>query len=166
MPTPPPRPRVGARGGDERVEFAFVGVYLCPVPACKPAQESPPTSPKRLHSSGDDIEQRAIAAVFGEAATTPAAASGRPPIAVSSTKGATGHLLGAAGAVEGIFTLLALWHGVAPPTVNLSDPDPPLLAGLVAGQPVRLPTGPRAALSNSFGFGGTNAALVFSTAPA
>ncbi|KAI3436110.1 hypothetical protein D9Q98_002168 [Chlorella vulgaris] len=104
---------------------------------------------------GDDIEQRAIAAVFG--------ADSLP--AVSSTKGATGHLLGAAGAVEAIFSLLALRYGIAPPTVNLTSPDPALLAGLVAGTPRRLPTGPRAVLSNSFGFGGTNAALVFATAP-
>lgn len=108
-----------------------------------------------VQRAGDDIEQRAIAAVFG--------ADSLP--AVSSTKGATGHLLGAAGAVEAIFSLLALRYGIAPPTVNLTSPDPALLAGLVAGTPRRLPTGPRAVLSNSFGFGGTNAALVFATAP-
>ncbi|EFN53239.1 hypothetical protein CHLNCDRAFT_59740 [Chlorella variabilis] len=114
---------------------------------------------------GDDIEQRAIAAVFGEAATSASPPGGGPPLAVSSTKGATGHLLGAAGAVEAIFSLLALRHGVAPATANLADPDPPLLANLVAGQPCALAPGPRAVLSNSFGFGGTNAALVFCTAP-
>jgi 3-oxoacyl-[acyl-carrier-protein] synthase II len=102
--------------------------------------------------------------VFGEAATS---ASGQPPLAVSSTKGATGHLLGAAGAVEAIFSLLALDSGQAPPTANLVAPDPPLLAGLLraAEGPRALPAGPRAVLSNSFGFGGTNAALVFATAP-
>ncbi|KAI7836640.1 hypothetical protein COHA_009525 [Chlorella ohadii] len=114
---------------------------------------------------GDDIEQRAIAAVFGEVATSAAPAGGGPPLAVSSTKGATGHLLGAAGAVEAIFALLALRHGVAPPTANLTAPDPPLLAGLVAGSPATLPQGPSAVLSNSFGFGGTNAALVFASPP-
>ena len=103
--------------------------------------------------------------MFGEAATAAAPPSGRPPLAVSSTKGATGHLLGAAGAVEAIFSLLAMRHGRAPPTANLEAPDPALLAGLVAGAPATLPSGPRAVLSNSFGFGGTNAALVFATAP-
>ena len=123
---------------------------------------SPPRPP-----AGDDIEQQAIAAVFGEAATSAAPASGQPPLAVSSTKGATGHLLGAAGAVEAIFSLLALDSGQAPPTANLEVPAPPLLAGLLgaAGGPGALPAGPRAVLSNRFGFGGTNAALVFATAP-
>jgi 3-oxoacyl-[acyl-carrier-protein] synthase II len=68
--------------------------------------------------------------------------------------------------VEAIFSLLALQHSVAPPTANLTDPDPPILANLVAGQPFLLPPGPKAVLSNSFGFGGTNAALVFATPPA
>lgn len=114
------------------------------------------------------MEQRAIAAVFGEAATAAAAgpaAGGRRPLAVSSTKGATGHLLGAAGSVEAILLLLALVHGQAPPTLNLERPDPPLLANLVVGGPQALPAGPRAVLTNSFGFGGTNAALVFASAP-
>lgn len=106
------------------------------------------------------MEQRAIAAVFGGAAT-----GGPAPVAVSSTKGATGHLLGAAGSVEAILAILALVHGVAPPTLNLEHPDPPLLAGLVAGAPAELPPGPRAVLTNSFGFGGTNAAVVFGSAP-
>ena len=125
-----------------------------------------PTALARPAPAGDDIEQRAIAAVFGEVATSGAPPSGGAPLAVSSTKGATGHLLGAAGAVEAIFALLALRHGVAPPTANLTAPDPPLLAGLVAGSPAPLPQGPRAVLSNSFGFGGTNASLVFASPPA
>lgn len=118
------------------------------------------------HRAGDDTEQQAIAAVFGEAATSAPPPSGRPPLAVSSTKGATGHLLGAAGAVEAIFSVLALSSGLAPATANLAAPDPPLLANLVAGKPCQLPQDvPRAVLSNSFGFGGTNAALVFAAAP-
>ncbi len=101
------------------------------------------------------MEQRAIAAVFGTTATA-AHPSGRAPVAISSTKGATGHLLGAA-----ILALLTMLHGVAPPTLNLENPDPRLLANLVTGAPQALPAGPRAVLTNSFGFGGTNASLVF-----
>lgn len=104
---------------------------------------------------GDDIEQRAIAEVFGPAVES---------LAVSSTKGAIGHLLGAAGSVEAIFSVLAVRHGVAPPTVNLKEPSPFVLPGLIGvggGGAGRLPLGPRAVLSNSFGFGGTNTALVF-----
>lgn len=101
---------------------------------------------------GDAVEARAIAQVFG----------GRPSLAVSSTKGAMGHLLGAAGAVEAAMAVLALYHGVAPPTLNLEDPEPAgLLPGLVGPTPLTLPPGAGAVLTNSFGFGGTNAALVF-----
>ncbi len=84
---------------------------------------------------------------------------------MSSTKGAVGHLLGAAGAVESAFTVLALHHGLAPPTCNLEQPDPPLLPLLVGPRALPLPPGPRAALCNSFGFGGTNAAVLFATPP-
>ena len=99
--------------------------------------------------------------MFGEAATAPGA-----PVAVSSTKGATGHLLGAAGAVEAAFAVLALYTGAAPQTLNLEAPEPAVLRGLLGlGGPAALPAGPRAVLSNSFGFGGTNASLVFASAP-
>lgn len=105
---------------------------------------------------GDEIEQEAICNVFG--------ADGVRSIHVSSTKGATGHLLGAAGAVEAAFTILALHNRVAPATCNLECPDPQLLPLLVKGQPAQLPTGPIAAACNSFGFGGTNASVVFASA--
>ncbi|KAK8930514.1 hypothetical protein KSP39_PZI016422 [Platanthera zijinensis] len=102
---------------------------------------------------GDAIEAKAIENVFSDHATSGC-------LAISSTKGATGHLLGAAGSVEAIFTILAIHHGIAPLTINLEKPDPafrgpftPLSASL------ELPI--RAALSNSFGFGGTNASLLF-----
>lgn len=87
-------------------------------------------------------------------------------IHVSSTKGATGHLLGAAGAVEAAFTILALQHRLAPPMCNLERPDPQLLPLLVTGAAAELPDGPRAVLCNSFGFGGTNASVLFSSPPA
>ena len=81
-------------------------------------------------------------------------------LAVSSTKSATGHLLGGAGAVEAIFTLLALRDQVVPPTLNLEETDETYELDLVPLKPK--PRSMRHALSNSFGFGGTNAALVFS----
>lgn len=109
---------------------------------------------------GDEIEQEAILKVFGPA--------GVKSVHVSSTKGATGHLLGAAGAVEAAFTVLALQHRLAPPTCNLEQPDPPNLLPLLVrgGQAVQLlppPQTPIAATCNSFGFGGTNASIVFAS---
>eukprot|EP00850_Spirogloea_muscicola_P010053 SM000058S18483 [mRNA] locus=s58:172875:176447:+ [translate_table: standard] len=107
--------------------------------------------------TGDAVEVRAIREVFGEHAMSGA-------LQLSSTKGATGHLLGAAGAVEAIFTILALHHATLPPTLNLIKPDDAFegpFTPLVAATPHQA----RAALSNSFGFGGTNASLVFSLPP-
>lgn len=95
---------------------------------------------------GDLAESRALAALFGD----------RP--LVSSTKGATGHLLGAAGALEAVISILALHRRVAPPTVGLLSPDPACaLHHLQEARPAPL----RVALSNSAGFGGTNASLLF-----
>ena len=99
--------------------------------------------------AGDAIEARAIRAVFG-------AHAARLP--VSSTKSATGHLLGAAGAVEAIFSVRALETGWVPPTINLDRPDPECALDHVAHKPRQ--ASPRIAVSNSFGFGGTNASLV------
>lgn len=100
--------------------------------------------------ANDPNETAAIRRVFGEHADR---------VAVSSTKGATGHLLGAAGGVEAVATALAIHHGIAPPTVGLVNADPECDLDYVPGQARNLPI--RAALSNAFGFGGTNAALVF-----
>ena len=102
---------------------------------------------------GDVAETRALHAVFGVHARR---------LAVSATKSMTGHLLGAAGAVEAIYTVLALREQVLPPTINLEEPDPECDLDYVAGRarPARLSR----ALSNSFGFGGTNAALLFARA--
>jgi 3-oxoacyl-[acyl-carrier-protein] synthase II len=83
-------------------------------------------------------------------------------VAVNSTKSMTGHLLGAAGGVEAVFTALALRDQVSPPTINLRTPDPACDLDYVPNEARRMPI--RAALSNSFGFGGTNGTLVFARA--
>jgi 3-oxoacyl-[acyl-carrier-protein] synthase II len=80
-------------------------------------------------------------------------------VAVNSTKSMTGHLLGAAGAVEAVFSILALRDQVSPPTINLRTPDPQCDLDYVPNEARKMPI--RAALSNSFGFGGTNGTLVF-----
>jgi 3-oxoacyl-[acyl-carrier-protein] synthase II len=82
---------------------------------------------------------------------------------MSSTKSATGHLLGAAGAIEAVFSILAIRDQVAPPTLNLENPSTESVIDRVAkqAQPRKL----KAALSNSFGFGGTNASILFKQAP-
>ena len=98
---------------------------------------------------GDIAETLAIKALFGE----------DTKVAVSSSKSMIGHLLGAAGAVEGIFSVLAVAKGVAPPTINLDEPDPACDLDYVPHEPREMPIG--AALSNSFGFGGTNGTLIF-----
>ncbi len=100
--------------------------------------------------AGDVAESRAIESVFGEHATT---------LAVSSTKSMIGHLLGAAGAVEAIFSVLAIRDNIAPPTINLNNPDPACRLDYVPHQarPMKIDV----ALSNSFGFGGTNGSLIF-----
>ncbi|OWJ67139.1 beta-ketoacyl-ACP synthase II [Inquilinus limosus] len=104
---------------------------------------------------GDEIELGAVKRLFGNAIET---------VSMSSTKSAIGHLLGAAGAVEAIYSVLAVNHDVVPPTLNLDDPsDSCLGVDLVPKQAKERPV--RAALSNSFGFGGTNASLIFREYP-
>jgi 3-oxoacyl-[acyl-carrier-protein] synthase II len=98
----------------------------------------------------DANETTAIKTVFGEKAAK---------LAVSSTKSMTGHLLGAAGAVEGVYTVLALHHGVLPPTINYENPDPACDLDYVPNRARK--ADPQIALSNSFGFGGTNASVIF-----
>ncbi len=100
--------------------------------------------------AGDVAEAQAMATVLGAGSTA----------CVSATKSMTGHLLGAAGAIETIATVLALHERTAPPTVNLEDPDDDVHIDVVRGEPRKLPDGPIAALNNSFGFGGHNVALV------
>jgi 3-oxoacyl-[acyl-carrier-protein] synthase II len=99
---------------------------------------------------GDRAETVAIKRALGDHAAR---------VAVSSTKSMTGHLLGAAGAVEAIFSILAIRDGILPPTINLENPDPACDLDYVPGTAREAPV--RIALSNSFGFGGTNGSLVF-----
>lgn len=99
---------------------------------------------------GDRAETMAVKTAFGHAAKK---------IAVSSTKSMTGHLLGAAGGIEAVYTALAIHHQIAPPTINLLTPDPDCDLDYVpnVARDLRIDT----AISNSFGFGGTNGTLVF-----
>jgi 3-oxoacyl-[acyl-carrier-protein] synthase II len=107
--------------------------------------------------AGDVVEGHAIAAALG------AAAGG---VVVSATKSMTGHLLGGAGAVEAVATILALRDRVAPPTINLDDPDEDVRVDIATKPRELAPHGraPMAALNNSFGFGGHNVALAFTAA--
>lgn len=102
-------------------------------------------------SAGDIAESRAVETLMGTAAKN---------VAVSSTKSMTGHLLGAAGAIEAIFAVLAIRDQVAPPTINLDNPDEGCTLNYVphTAQQKNI----RHVLSNSFGFGGTNGSLLFS----
>jgi 3-oxoacyl-[acyl-carrier-protein] synthase II len=100
---------------------------------------------------GDVAEYRSLLRVFGDHL---------PNIAVSATKAATGHLLGGTGALEAIFTILALRDRTAPPTINLTEQDPEIPLDVVTS-PRALGNGPLLAISNSFGFGGHNAVVAF-----
>jgi 3-oxoacyl-[acyl-carrier-protein] synthase II len=107
--------------------------------------------------AGDVVECQAIATALGPAA---------PGVVISATKSMTGHLLGGAGAIESVAAILALRERVAPPTINLEDPDDN--AGIhIATEPTKLHphgTAPMAVLNNSFGFGGHNVTLAFTAA--
>ncbi len=103
--------------------------------------------------TGDQVETRAIKEVFGNHAYD---------LLVSSNKSMVGHMLGAAGGVEGIASALALHHGLVPPTINLDSPDPECDLDYVSGKARRADL--EAVITNSFGFGGTNASLVLSRA--
>ncbi len=100
--------------------------------------------------AGDIAESKAIETVFGDHAFK---------VAVSSTKSMIGHLLGAAGGVEAIFSVLAIRDNIAPPTINLDNPDPECRLDYVPHKARAMPV--NITLSNSFGFGGTNGSLVF-----
>ena len=103
---------------------------------------------------GDVAELRAVKAMFGAHAHK---------LAISSSKSMIGHLLGASGSVEAAFSALALAQQIAPPTINLDNPDPECDLDLVPHQ--ARPMTMEYALSNSFGFGGTNGSLLLTRAP-
>ena len=98
---------------------------------------------------GDEIELGAVERLLGNAASR---------VSMSSTKSSTGHLLGAAGAVEAIFSILAIRDNIAPPTINLENPSVETAIDLVPQAPRKREID--VALSNSFGFGGTNASVI------
>ncbi len=99
---------------------------------------------------GDVAEYNAIKRAFGDYTDD---------IAITATKSMTGHLLGAAGALEAVFTILSVYHRIVPATINLDDQDPAIPLNVVTGEHLTLPDGDIAALNNSFGFGGHNVAL-------
>lgn len=99
---------------------------------------------------GDELETMAIKKVFGSHAYK---------LAVSSTKSMTGHLLGAAGGVEAVITVLSIYNNIVPPTINLEKPDPACDLDYVPNKARKVEV--NCAISNSFGFGGTNACLIF-----
>lgn len=98
--------------------------------------------------AGDLVEAQAIGRVCG------------PDVVVSATKSMTGHLLGGAGAMEAVFTILALRDRIAPPTINLSNPEPDLTVRISGTEGTPLPEGELYAVNNAFGFGGHNVALL------
>lgn len=121
------------RAGAEREEVTHINAHATSTPV------------------GDIAEYKAMLRVFGDHL------AGVP---VSATKAATGHLLGGTGALEAVFTLLAVHHRLAPPTINLVNQDPEIPLDVVTS-PRSLGAGPQLALSNSFGFGGHNAVVAF-----
>lgn len=100
---------------------------------------------------GDEIEFNAVKRMFGDAAST---------VAMSSTKSSIGHLLGAAGAVEAVFSVLAMERGELPPTLNLDNPSDGIEGINLVAHEAQQKSGINAVLSNSFGFGGTNASII------
>lgn len=121
------------RAGAEREEVTHINAHATSTPV------------------GDIAEYKAMLRVFGDHLAR---------VPVSATKAATGHLLGGTGALEAVFTLLAIHHRMAPPTINLVNQDPEIPLDVVTS-PRSLGTGAQLALSNSFGFGGHNAVVAF-----
>ncbi|GGZ31579.1 3-oxoacyl-[acyl-carrier-protein] synthase 2 [Streptomyces inusitatus] len=141
----PSAPHPGGEGAERAVRAALAD-------ACLPAREVAHINAHGTSTPLNDVtESRMIGRVFGE----------RPP-AVTSAKGVIGHLIGAAGAVEAAYTVLAVARGSVPPTANLGGVDPEIEADVVAKEARPMAIG--AAVSNSFGFGGQNAVVVVTAA--
>jgi 3-oxoacyl-[acyl-carrier-protein] synthase II len=102
---------------------------------------------------GDIAEYKAMRSALGGALDN---------IVVTATKSMTGHLLGGAGAVESVFTILGLKEGLIPPTLNLDDQDEEIKVNVAKNKPFKLSSGANFALNNSFGFGGHNVCIAFS----
>ncbi|SDR31574.1 beta-ketoacyl-ACP synthase II [Thermostaphylospora chromogena] len=138
-------PEPSGRGGREAMQRAMADAGISPQDV-KHVNAHATSTPV-----GDEIEAAAIAEAVGS-----------HPL-VTSTKSMTGHLLGGAGGIESVFTVLALRDRVVPATANLDDPADGLEVDIVAGEPRKLPDGQIAAINNSFGFGGHNVAVAFTT---
>lgn len=138
---PDPEGNAAARAMRQAVEMA--GASLTDVVHINAHATSTPV--------GDIAEYNALRRVFGDHLDN---------VVISATKASTGHLLGGAGAIEAMFTVLALKNRLAPPTINLDDQDPAIVLD-VATSPRELPAGDVLAISNSFGFGGHNAVAAF-----
>ncbi|WP_440995438.1 beta-ketoacyl-ACP synthase II [Arhodomonas sp. SL1] len=131
------------------------GARRCMVNALRDARMDPSgIDHVNAHGTSTPLGDRAEAKAVREALGAHGA-----EVAVTSTKSMTGHLLGAAGGVEAVFSVLAIRDGVIPPTINLDDPDEDLGIDIVAGGARECPV--RGVLSNSFGFGGTNGTVIF-----
>ena len=140
------QPDPEGRGATAAMRLALVDADL-PASAVRHVNAHATSTPQ-----GDIAEAQAIRAALGSAADN---------AAVAGTKSVTGHLLGGAGAIESVFTVLALHHRLAPPTANIVDFDPAIDLDVVRDGARALPDGDIAAINNSFGFGGHDVALVF-----
>jgi 3-oxoacyl-[acyl-carrier-protein] synthase II len=143
------QPDPEGRGAALAITQALTDAGLTPADICHVNAHATSTP------QGDIAEAVAIRSALGSATDN---------AVVTGTKSMTGHLLGGAGAVESIFTLLAMRDRLVPPTANLTNIDPEVDLDVAAGEPRKLPAGDLAALNNSFGFGGHDVALVFRSA--
>lgn len=131
--------------------------------AMRAAMESSGLSPKDIVHLNAHATSTPVGDIAEAGAITHALGSDAEHVAISATKSMTGHLLGGAGALESIFTVLALHHRLAPPTINIENLDEQITLDVVRDTPRSLPQGDVGALNNSFGFGGHNVALVFTS---
>lgn len=131
--------------------------------AMKAAIASSGVSPKNIVHLNAHATSTPVGDVAEAGAITNALGADAAHVAISATKSMTGHLLGGAGALESIFTVLALHHRIAPPTINIENLDEKIDLDIVRDKPRDLQGGDIAAINNSFGFGGHNVALIFTS---